>query len=612
MARDRAQRRFRPGHRLRHGRHLDRRRAFRRRLRARFRDRGRGRAHARADDADPYGRGRRRLDPAFRRRALPRRSGLGGRRSGPDMLSPRRPARGHRRQRDGRQADPGLFPDDLRPGAGPAARCARRCATRSTRWRAKSATGAAPEEIADGFIAIAVAKMAEAIKKISVAARLRRDALCAQLLRRRRRPARLPRRRRARHDAGPDPSASSLLSAYGMGLADIRATREPGDRAAARATRRCARARRAGRASSARRRKARSRRRASRAGDIKLRRARAHALRGHRHGARSRLARTLAAMRRAFESCAQARFGFVDRAKPLVVEAIDVEAIGGGARFAERAGPTPTGRRAAAGARARGSSPTATGTTAPCSMRATSSRPAQRVAGPALIIEPHQTIVVEPGWQRRSHREEPCRADAREPLRRRDAHRHRRRSGDAGDLQQPVHVDRRADGRDAAEHRLFGQHQGAARFLLRGVRRATARLVANAPHMPVHLGSMDRSVETHHPRQRRRIRPGDVFALNAPYNGGTHLPDITVCTPVFDAERRRSCSGSPPRPPRRHRRHRAGLDVAAARPRSRRKASISTISSWSIAAAFARRELYGPARPGANYPARNRCRTSTI
>ena len=63
---------------------------------------------------------------------------------------------------------------------------------------------------------------------------------------------------------------------------------------------------------------------------------------------------------------------------------------------------------------------------------------------------------------------------------------------------------------------------------------AEGRLVANAPHMPVHLGSMDRSVETIIRLNQGRMRPGDVFALNAPYNGGTHLPDITVCTPVFD------------------------------------------------------------------------------
>lgn len=63
-------------------------------------------------------------------------------------------------------------------------------------------------------------------------------------------------------------------------------------------------------------------------------------------------------------------------------------------------------------------------------------------------------------------------------------------------------------------------------------------LVANAPHMPVHLGSMDRSVEAIIRQNEGRVRPGDVYALNAPYNGGTHLPDITVVTPVFDPDER--------------------------------------------------------------------------
>jgi 5-oxoprolinase (ATP-hydrolysing) len=69
------------------------------------------------------------------------------------------------------------------------------------------------------------------------------------------------------------------------------------------------------------------------------------------------------------------------------------------------------------------------------------------------------------------------------------------------------------------------------------------RLVANAPHMPVHLGSMDRSVETIIKLNAGDIHPGDVFALNAPYNGGTHLPDITVCTPVFDSAKQAARSG---------------------------------------------------------------------
>jgi 5-oxoprolinase (ATP-hydrolysing) len=59
-------------------------------------------------------------------------------------------------------------------------------------------------------------------------------------------------------------------------------------------------------------------------------------------------------------------------------------------------------------------------------------------------------------------------------------------------------------------------------------------LVANAPHMPVHLGSMGASVQEVIRRRRGRMRPGDVYAVNDPYHGGTHLPDITVITPVFD------------------------------------------------------------------------------
>ncbi|HQR24768.1 MAG TPA: hydantoinase B/oxoprolinase family protein [Steroidobacteraceae bacterium] len=66
-----------------------------------------------------------------------------------------------------------------------------------------------------------------------------------------------------------------------------------------------------------------------------------------------------------------------------------------------------------------------------------------------------------------------------------------------------------------------------------------ANLVANAPHMPVHLGSMGASVAAVIERHGHDLRPGDSYVLNSPYHGGTHLPDITVVTPVFDAEGRR-------------------------------------------------------------------------
>jgi 5-oxoprolinase (ATP-hydrolysing) len=62
---------------------------------------------------------------------------------------------------------------------------------------------------------------------------------------------------------------------------------------------------------------------------------------------------------------------------------------------------------------------------------------------------------------------------------------------------------------------------------------ADGMLIANAPHMPVHLGSMGESVRTILRLRGDSMRPGDVFALNNPYNGGTHLPDVTVVMPVF-------------------------------------------------------------------------------
>ncbi len=59
-------------------------------------------------------------------------------------------------------------------------------------------------------------------------------------------------------------------------------------------------------------------------------------------------------------------------------------------------------------------------------------------------------------------------------------------------------------------------------------------LIANAPHMPVHLGSMSESIKSVIREHGADMRKGDAYALNAPYNGGTHLPDVTIIKPVFD------------------------------------------------------------------------------
>jgi 5-oxoprolinase (ATP-hydrolysing) len=68
---------------------------------------------------------------------------------------------------------------------------------------------------------------------------------------------------------------------------------------------------------------------------------------------------------------------------------------------------------------------------------------------------------------------------------------------------------------------------------------SSGSLVANAPHVPVHLGSMSEAIRTVIKLNKDNIFAGDIFVLNAPFNGGTHLPDVTVITPVFDKEEKK-------------------------------------------------------------------------
>ena len=272
----------------------------------------------------PHGGGGRRLDPAFRRRAVSRRAGLGRRQSRAEMLSPRRPARGHRRQCHGRQAHARFLPEDFRAAAGRSRSTPKRCARRFAALAHKIGDGRSAEEVADGFIRIAVENMANAIKKISVQrgydvtryalncfggaggqhACLVADALGMKSV--------------LIHPL------SSLLSAYGMGLADIRSDAPAGDRGAVRRRRRARALAARGRAGS---RETRSREVAGQgvAGrQDQAARARAYPLRRHRYGAdrgAGRLRRGAAVrscrckMKSAFERAHKARFGFVDRSQ---------------------------------------------------------------------------------------------------------------------------------------------------------------------------------------------------------------------------------------------------------------------------------------------------------
>ena len=171
---------------------------------------------------------------------------------------------------------------------------------------------------------------------------------------------------------------------------------------------------------------------------------------------------------RAFEKAHKARFGFIDRAKQMVVEAVSVEAVGGGAKFNEKKMKRSRAKLPAPALRTRFFSAGAwhKANVYPRDQL----KPGSRVRGAAIIIEPHQTVVVEPGWQAELTAKNHLVLTRAKKLKRTACDRHACRPGHAGGVQQSVHVDRRADGRIPAEHRLLGEHQGAAGFFLRGVR----------------------------------------------------------------------------------------------------------------------------------------------
>ena len=386
--------------------------------------------------------------------------------------------------------------------------------------------GRSPEQVADGFIQIAVANMAEAIKKISVQrgyditryalnsfggaggqhACLVADALGIKTV--------------LLHPF------SGLLSAYGMGLAEIRATRTaaldvPLDGGAQAAVDASA----AGLAAET---KAEVSGQGVPDGDIAIL-TRAHVRYAGTDTAIAVAAGTPDAMKAAFQAAHKARFGFMDETKALVIEAVEVEAIGGGAKFEGASAPETTGE------------PIPVETTRVFSkgqwheaaiVRREAMQPGQGIAGPAIIIEPNQTVVVEEGWSAKLTAKDHLVLVRSKALVQNAA---------IGTKADPVMLEIFNNLFMSIAEQMGVTLQNTAYSVnikerldfSCAVFDQNAALVANAPHMPVHLGSMDKSVETVI-KNNPVIAPGDVYCLNAPYNGGTHLPDITVCTPVFD------------------------------------------------------------------------------
>jgi 5-oxoprolinase (ATP-hydrolysing) len=241
----------------------------------------------------------------------------------------------------------------------------------------------------------------------------------------------------------------------------------------------------------------------------------------------------LAALTAAFTAAHRARFGFATPDRPLVAEAVAVEAIAAGEPVHEHAPPPRAGA---------GPAPidevamwTGGGGHATPVFDRASLCPGDGIAGPALIREANATTVVEPGWSAEVSRQGHL-------LLHRTSPRPGRLEAAAG-RPDPVLLE--------LFNNLFMNVAEQTGAVLQNTAQsvnikerldfscaifdAEGNLVANAPHVPVHLGAMGESVRTVLRHRGGALRPGDVVALNNPFNGGTHLPDVTVITPVFDA-----------------------------------------------------------------------------
>ena len=394
---------------------------------------------------------------------------------------------------------------------------------------AATGTDKSVHQIADGFLKIAVENMANAIKKISVQRGydITQYTLCCF------------------GGAGGQHACSvadvlgmeqvfihplaGVLSAYGMGLADVRGIRE-----------------RAVEAELDDRLIGKLRESYSAMGAEVRAEVREQGITDDRievhHRARVRYAGTDAAivvdfgdreaMIRSFETAYRDRYGFVMPDKAHLVEAISSEAVGATEALDEPvhepvAGiglATPLAHIAMYAGGALGDTPVFDRETL---------RPGQTLSGPALIMEANATTVVEPGWQARitGHNHLALRRVEKLPG--------REVIGTAADpimleVFNNLFMSIAEQMGVALENTAYSVNIKERLDFSCAVFDRDGGLIANAPHMPVHLGSMGESVRTVMRASGNELRRGDVYMLNNPYHGGTHLPDVTVITPVFD------------------------------------------------------------------------------
>ncbi|MFN5802784.1 MAG: hydantoinase B/oxoprolinase family protein, partial [Burkholderiales bacterium] len=237
-------------------------------------------------------------------------------------------------------------------------------------------------------------------------------------------------------------------------------------------------------------------------------------------------------MKSAFEAEYRQRYSFLMDQRDLVIEAVSVEAIGLGESTEEaidlRSARQGSLRPAEVVKMFSGGEWHDT----PLYPRE-DTRPGDVMCGPAIIAEKNQTTVVEPGWQAEVTQKDHL------VLKRVEARKQLKAIGTDAD---PVMLEVFNNLFMSIAEQMGLRLQNTAYSVTIKERLdfscaifdAKGNLIANAPHIPVHLGSMGESIKTVIQQNAGHIKPGDVYVLNAPYNGGTHLPDITVITPVFD------------------------------------------------------------------------------
>ncbi|WP_281984476.1 hydantoinase B/oxoprolinase family protein [Thalassorhabdomicrobium marinisediminis] len=401
-----------------------------------------------------------------------------------------------------------------------------------------NATGEAPrslESIAEGFLAIAVDNMANAIKKISVqrghdvsdytlqcfgGAGGQHACLVAEAL------------GMSRVLIHP---FAGVLSAFGMGLAELREMREAqfdaplegGDGDAGAAQARIA----------ALEEEAVDALRAQGASEAPVIERWAYLRYSGTQQALKVPFGPAADMATAFEAAHAARFGFTSPDVPLLFEMLSVEAIGKGAELPDLGiGP------------ARSPAPIAhapvhmAGKTRDCPFYDRDGMGiGDRITGPAIILEATGTNVIEPGWTAEVDRLGNLILSSDAQARTLSA------SAEADPVVLEVMSNLFMSVADQMGATLANTSQSVnikERFDFScAIFDGNGDLVANAPHVPVHLGSMSDSIKTVMAGWPE-VQDGDAFMLNSPYNGGTHLPDVTVVTPVFVGGRPRFWLGS--------------------------------------------------------------------